>query len=379
MDFNFTEDQTMLRDTVASFLADRYDFETRRGVVKSGAGWRPEVWKAFAEELGILGAGFSEEHGGFGGGALEHMIVLEEFGKALVLEPYLSTAVVGSSLVNHAGRADLAEGIIGGETVLAFAYAEAQARYTWNDVKTTARKDGEGYVLNGHKAVVVGGPYATQFVVVARTAGGQRDADGISLFLVDKATPGIVTRDYPTVDGHAASEVFFEDAKVPAAALIGAEGKAFPLIERIIDEAAVASLAEACGVLRQLHAQTMDYARQRKQFGQPIANFQVLQHRMVDMFIHLEQAVSVTYMATIKVGADDPVERAKAVSSAKVTVGRALKFVGEQAIQIHGGMGMTDELAISHYFKRATILASLFGSTDHHLRRYEDLSLGAAA
>jgi alkylation response protein AidB-like acyl-CoA dehydrogenase len=379
MDFNFTEDQTMLRDTVASYLADHYDFETRRGVVRAGAGWRPQVWKAFAEELGILGAGFSEEHGGFGGGAIEHMIVLEEFGKNLVLEPYLATAVVGSSLVKHADRADLAEAIIGGQTVLAFAYAEPQARYTWNDVKTTAKKDGDGYVLNGHKAVVVGGPYATQLLVIARTSGGQRDTDGLSLFLVDKAGPGIVTRDYPTVDGLAASEVFFEDAKVPASALIGGEGKAFPLIERIIDEATVASLAEACGVLRQLHAQTMDYARQRKQFGQPIANFQVLQHRMVDMFIHLEQAVSVTYMATVKVGLDDAVERAKAVSSAKVTVGRALKFVGEQAIQIHGGMGMTDELAISHYFKRATILAGLFGSTDHHLRRYEDLSLGAAA
>jgi alkylation response protein AidB-like acyl-CoA dehydrogenase len=379
MDFNFTEDQTMLRDTVASFLADRYDFETRRGVVKSGAGWRPEVWKAFAEELGILGAGFSEEHGGFGGGAIEHMIVLEEFGKNLVLEPYLSTAVVGSSLVNHGARADLAETIITGETVLAFAYAEPQARYAWNDVKTTARKDADGYVLNGHKAVVVGGPYATQLVVIARTSGGQRDRDGISLFLVDKSAPGIVTRDYPTVDGLAASEVFFEDAKAPAGALIGEEGKAFPLVERLIDEATVASLAEACGVLRQLHAQTMDYARQRKQFGRAIADFQVLQHRMVDMFIHLEQAVSVTYMATVKVGSDDAAERAKAVSSAKVTVGRALKFVGEQAIQIHGGMGMTDELAISHYFKRATMLASLFGGVDHHLRRYEDLSLGATA
>jgi alkylation response protein AidB-like acyl-CoA dehydrogenase len=378
MDFNFTEDQTMLRDTVASYLSDKYDFETRRAVVKSGKGWRPEVWKAFAEELGILGAGFSEEAGGFGGGAIENLIVLEEFGKALVLEPYLATAVVGGSLVRHAGW-DGAEGIISGETVLAFAYAEPQARYTWNDIKTTAKKSGDGYVLNGHKAVVVGAPYCTQLIVTARTSDGQRDRDGVSVFIVDRNAPGVVTRDYPTVDGLAGSEVFFEDAKVPASALIGAEGKAMDLIDRVIDEATVSSMAEACGVLRELHRQTLEYTRQRKQFGQPIAEFQVLQHRMVDMFIHLEQAVSMTYMATIKVGTDDAAERAKIVSSAKVTVGRALKYVGEQAIQLHGGMGMTDELAVSHYFKRATMLASMFGSTDHHLNRYEELSLGKAA
>jgi alkylation response protein AidB-like acyl-CoA dehydrogenase len=383
MDFNFTEEQTMLRDMVASYLADNYDFETRRGVVKSGAGWRPAVWKSFAEELGILGAGFSEADGGLGGGGVENMVVMEELGKALVLEPYLATAVIGGSLVRHAdwaGGSDLAGKIISGEAILAFAYAEPQGRYTWSDLKTAAKKDGEAYILNGHKAVVVGAPYATHLLITARTSGGQRDADGVSLFLVEKAgLSGMVTRDYPTVDGMAASEIYFEDVRIPASSLVGAEGKALPLIERIIDEATVASMAEACGVLRQLHAQTMDYAQQRKQFGQPIADFQVLQHRMVDMFIHLEQAVSVTYMATIRVGSDDAIERAKAVSSAKVTVGRALKFVGEQAIQIHGGMGMTDELAISHYFKRATMLTSLFGSTDHHLRRYEGLSFGKAA
>lgn len=382
MDFNFSEDQTMLRDTVASYLTDHYDFETRRGVVKSGAGWRPEVWTAFAEELGILGAGFSEADGGFGGGAVENLIVMEEFGKALVLEPYLATAVVGGSIVRHsdwAGSAALAEGIIAGTSILAFAYAEPQARYTWQDLKTTAKKEGDSYVLNGHKAVVVGAPYASHYVVTARTSGGQRDEAGVSLFLIDAKTAGIVTRAYPTVDGLAASEVFFEDAKVPAHAMIGAEGKALPLVQRIIDEATVASLGEACGVLRELHRQTLDYARQRKQFGQPLAEFQVLQHRLVDMFINVEQAISMTYMATLKADTDDAAERAKVVSAAKSQVGRSLKYVGEQAIQLHGGMGMTDELAISHYFKRATILASLFGSTDHHLRRYETLSLGKAA
>ena len=382
MDFNFTEEQTMLRDTVASYLADNYDFETRRGVVKSGEGWRPAVWKAFAEELGILGAGFSEEMGGLGGGAIENMVVMEELGKSLVLEPYLATAVVGGSIVRHAGgegAAGLAERIISGEAVLAFAYAEHQARYNWQDIKTTARKEGDGYVLNGHKAVVLGAPYATHLIVTVRTSGAQRDADGVSLLLVERNAPGIVTRDYPTVDGFGASEVFFEDARVPASALIGQEGKALPLVQRVIDDATVASLAEACGVLRQLHAQTMDYARQRKQFNQAIADFQVLQHRMVDMFINVEQSISMTYMATIKADTDDAAERAKVVSAAKVQVNRALKFVGENAIQIHGGMCMTEELAISHYFKRATILQGLFGSTDYHLRRYEELSLGKAA
>ena len=383
MDFNFTEEQTMLRDLVASYLADNYDIETRSKVVKSNAGWRPTVWKAFAEELGILGAGFSEAQGGLGGGAVENMVIMEEMGKALVLEPYLDTAVIGASLVRHAkdwaGADTLAAGIIAGDTILAFAYAEPQGRYTWTDLKTTARKDGDGYVLTGHKAVVVGAPNATRLLVSARTSGGQRDVDGVSLFLIDAKAPGVVTRDYPTVNGQAASEIYFEDVKVPADALVGAEGKSAPLLERIIDEATVASLAEACGVLRKLHEGTLEYTRERKQFGQPIAKFQVLQHRMVDMFINLEQAISMTYMATIKVQDEDARERSKAVSSAKVQVARALKFVGENAIQLHGGMGMTEEMPISHYFKRATMLRSLFGSEDHHLRRYERLSFGKAA
>jgi len=383
MDFNFTEDQTMLRDLVAGYLTDNYDIETRKKAAASGAGWRPEVWKAFAEELGILGAPFSEAAGGLGGGAIENMIIMEEMGKALVLEPYLDTVVVGSSLIAHAkdfGGADaLAEGIIGGTTTLAFAYAEPQARYSWNDVKTSAKKSGDGYVLNGHKAVVVGAPIASHILVTARTSGGQRDADGISLFLIEKGAAGVVTRDYPTVNGQSASELYFEDAKVAASSLVGAEGKALPLIERIIDDATVASLAESVGVLRRLHADTLDYARQRKQFGKAIADFQVMQHRLVDMFIQVEQAVSMTYMATVRNGSDNAAERAKAVSGAKVAVAKALKYCGEQAIQIHGGMGMTDELGISHYFKRATILRALYGNEDHHMARYEAASFGKAA
>ncbi|MDR3510698.1 MAG: acyl-CoA dehydrogenase family protein [Caulobacteraceae bacterium] len=381
MDFSFTEEQSMLRDTVASFLADKYDFETRRGIVKSDAGWRPDYWKAFAEELGILGAPFSEELGGLGGGATENMIVLEEFGKALVVEPYLGTVVVGGGFLKHSGYAGAAEligQIIEGKATFAFAYAEPQARYAWRDLKTTARKDGAGYVLNGHKAVVVGAPWASHLIVTARTGGGQRDEGGVSVFVVDKAAKGVVTRDYPTVDGLRASEVFFENVSVPADALIGGEGAGLALVEKVIDEATAGVCAEAVGVLRKLHEGTLEYTKQRKQFGQPIAQFQVLQHRMVDMFIQVEQSVSMTYMATIKLDESDA-ERAKAISAAKVQIGRACKFVGQNAIQLHGGMGMTDEMAIGHYFKRATIIEGLFGSVDHHLRRYETLSIDKAA
>jgi len=380
MDFNFSEEQSMLRDTVASFLQDKYDFETRRKIVASESGWRQDYWSAFANELGILGAPFSEELGGLGGGAIENMIVMEEFGKALVVEPYLGTVVIGGGFLKHSGysaASDVIANIIAGETVIAFAYAEPQGRYNWANLKTTAKKEGAGYVLNGHKAVVVGAPWATHLIVTARTGGAQSEANGVSVFLVEKNSAGIVTRDYPTVDGQRASEVYFENVSVPASALIGQEGAGLPLVEKVIDEATATLCAEAVGCMRKLHEGTLDYARQRKQFGQPIANFQVLQHRMVDMFINLEQSVSMTYMATIK--SDHDAERAKAVSAAKVQVGKACKFVGQQAIQIHGGMGMTDELSIGHYFKRATMIESLFGSVDHHLRRYEALSFDKAA
>ena len=381
MDFSFTEEQTMLRDTIASYLADHYDFDTRRTAVKSAAGWRPQVWKAFAEELGILGAAFPEEQGGLGGGAIDNMVVMEEFGKALVVEPYVPTVVIGGGLLKlakPAGADELIGKIIAGEVTMAFAYAEPQGRYNLANLVTTARKDGAGYVLNGHKAVVVGAPWATHLIVTARTGGAQRDAGGVSVFLVDKNAEGVVTRNYPTVDGRRASEVFFENVSVPADALVGGEGAGLPLVEQVVDEAIAATCAEACGVLRKMHETTLEYTKQRKQFGVPIASFQVLQHRMVDMFIHVEQAVSMTYMAHIKL-AEPARERAKALSAAKVQIGRACRFVGQNAIQLHGGMGMTDEMAVGHYFKRATLIEGEYGSVDHHLKRYETLSLDAAA
>jgi alkylation response protein AidB-like acyl-CoA dehydrogenase len=381
MDFSFTEEQSMLRDTVASYLADNYGFDQRRAALGREPFWRPDVWSAFADELGILGAAFPEALGGLGGGYTENMVVMEELGKALVVEPYLGTVVIGGGFLKHgapAGAEEMIGQIIAGKAIFAFAYAEPQGRYNIRDLKTTARKDGAGYVLNGHKAVVVGAPYATHLVVTARTGGGQRDAGGISVFIVPKSAKGVTTRDDPTVDGFRASEVYFENVALGAEARIGGEGEALPLVEKVMDEAIAATCAEACGVLRRLQEGTVEYTKQRKQFGVPISSFQVLQHRMVDMFIQLEQSISMTYMATIRLS-DSDAERAKAASAAKVQIGKACKFVGQNAIQLHGGMGMTDEMAIGHYFKRATMIEGLFGSTDHHLARYEALSLGAAA
>jgi alkylation response protein AidB-like acyl-CoA dehydrogenase len=375
MDFNTTDEQSMLRDTVARYLADTYSFDNRMKTVHSGKGWNPAVWKAFAEELGILGAPFSEAHGGLGGGAVENMIVMEEIGRALVIEPYLPTVVIAGGALKATGGA-LAESvipeIIAGNAIIAFAYAEPQGRYNLADLRTTAKRDGAGYVLNGHKSVVYSAPYATHMLVTARTGGSQREAAGVSLFLIPANTKGVVRRDYPTVDGSAASEVYFENASIGADCLIGAEGESFPLLEQIVDEATAAVCAEACGVTRVLHATTLDYAKQRKQFGKAIGEFQVIQHRLVDMFMEVEQAVSITLMATLKL---DTAERGQAVSAAKAKVGKAAKFVGQNAVQIHGGIGISNELAVGHYFKRSTMIESQFGSVDHHLRRYEKLAI----
>ncbi len=376
MDFNTTDEQTMLRDTVARYLADTYSFDHRMKTVNSGKHWNPAVWKAFAEELGILGAPFAEAHGGLGGGAIENMIVMEEIGRALVIEPYLPTVVIAGGALKAAGGA-LADAvipeIISGNAIIAFAYAEPQGRYNLADLRTTAKKDGAGYVLNGHKSVVYSAPYATHLLVTARSGGSQRDQDGVSLFLIPADLKGVSRRDYPTVDGSAASEVYFENVAVGGEHLIGGEGTALPLIEQIVDEGTAAVCAEACGVTRVLHATTLDYAKQRKQFGKPIGDFQVIQHRLVDMFMEVEQAVSITLMATLKL---DTADRASAVSAAKSKVGKACKFVGQNAVQIHGGIGISNELAVGHYFKRSTMIEGQFGSVDHHLRRYERIAIG---
>lgn len=376
MDFNFTEEQEMVRDGLSRLVREQYDWETRRKATESDAGWRPEIWSQLAE-LGILGMPFSEEDGGFGGGAVDAMVVMEEFGKGLVVEPFVPTVVCAGGFLKHAGtdaqKEDHLSAIIDGSRVFAFAYAEPRGRYDYADLETTAKKDGSDYVLSGHKAVVIGAPWASHLIVTARTSGDRRDKSGVSVFIVDKSSAGIITRDYSTVDGRRASEIYFENVSVPADALIGEEGAALPLIERVTDEAIAAQCAEACGAMKVAHAMTVEYSRQRKQFGVPIGSFQVLQHRMVDMYTEYEQSVSLTYLATLRLDADET-DRKRAVSAAKVGVGKAARYIGQEAVQIHGGNGVTDEYAIGHYFKRLTIFDSEFGNIDHHLKRHMALA-----
>lgn len=376
MDFSYTEEQTLLRNSVAKYLADNYKFETWRKFTRSEAGRDPNHWKQFAE-LGLLAAALPEEHGGLGGGVVESSVIMEEFGKALVVEPYLPTVVIGGGFLKHGGSDALKEEwlakIGAGESILAFAFAEPKGRYNLADLTTTAKKQGGSYILNGQKAVVIGAPWADHLIVTARTSGGQRDKNGISVFIVDKKAKGVATRDYPTVDSLRASEVTFENVEVPAANLIGTADNGLPLIEQVVDEAIAAVCAEATGAMKVLVDTTVEYSKTRKQFGVPIGKFQVLQHRMVDMFVQYEQSVSITLMVTLKL-AEEAAERAKAASAAKVTIGKAGRFVGQQAVQIHGGIGMTDELNVGHYFKRLTLIDTLFGNTDHHLKRYAALS-----
>lgn len=372
MDFSFTEEQTLLRNSVQRYIQDKYDFDTRQNITRSDAGWSREHWAAFAE-LGLLAAPFDEQYGGFGGGPVESMIVMEEFGKGLVVEPYLQTVILCGGLINAAGnaaqKAELLPKISGGELVMAMAYAEPQGRFNLADIVTTAKADGDGFILNGHKAVVSGAPWADKLLVTARTDGGQRDEAGITVFIVDKETDGISTRDYPTVDGQRAAEVTFENVKVGADAVIGEVGGALPQIEAAIDGAIAAVCAEAVGCMRVLTDATVEYCKNRKQFGQPISAFQVLQHRMVDMFMECEQSLSMTYMVNLKLG-EGEVERVKAASAAKAQIGKSGRFVGQQAVQLHGGMGMTDELNIGHYFKRLTMIDTQFGNVDYQLRRF---------
>jgi len=375
MDFSFSEEQTLLRNSVQKFVQNGYSFDTRRAIVKSESGWKRENWKQFAE-LGLLGAPFSEEEGGLGGGPIETMIIMEEFGRGLVVEPYLGTVVVAGGFLRHGGskaqKDQLIPEIAEGKRVFAFAFAEPQGRYNLADLQVTAKKSGAGYTLNGHKAVVVGAPWADTLIVTARTGGGQRDEKGVSVFVVDKKAKGVGTRDYPTVDGLRASEVTFENVNLGADAVIGQADNGLKLVERVTDEAIAALSAEAIGAMKVLNDTTVEYCKTRKQFGVPIGKFQVLQHRMVDMFMNYEQSVSITYMVTLKLN-ESETERKKAASAAKVQIGKAGRFIGQNAVQLHGGMGMTDELNVGHYFKRLTMIDTMFGNVDHHLKRYASL------
>jgi len=370
MDFALTDEQKLLQHSLQRLLGDHYAFEARQRYMHEPRGWSLGLWKYYAE-LGILGLPFDEQYGGSGGGPVETMIVMEEIGRALVLEPYLATVLLGGGLVRLGGSEKLRGAVLpkiaAGELSLAFAHFERQSRYDLADVLSSARRDGSGYVLDGAKTLAIHGDSAEQFVVSARLSGGQRHRDGIALFLVEAAAPGVSVRGYPTMDGLRAAEVTLSKVRVDDSAVIGEPGAAFPLIERIADEAMAALCAEAVGVMAAMHETTVDYMKTRKQFGVTIGSFQVLQHRAADMLIALEQARSMAMLATMMAAADDPRERRAAISAAKVQIGRSGRTVGQAAIQIHGGIGMTMEAKVGHYFKRVTMIDILFGDADYHL------------
>ena len=372
MDFDLTEEQSLLKDSVDRLIADRYDFESRKGFIAGPDGYSRDNWRQFAE-LGLLAVPFAEEHGGIGGGSVETMIVMEAFGRGIVVEPYLSTVVLGGGLLRHAAsdaqKAELLPQVAAGELTLAFAQVERASRYDLLDVSTTAKKEGDGWVLNGEKGVVLHGDSADKLLVTARTGGNRRDRSGIGLFLVDAKAPGISRRGYPTQDGMRAAEITLDNVRVGPEGVLGDPSDALPVVERVVDEAIAALCAEAVGVMDRMRELTVDYMKTRKQFGMPIGSFQVLQHRAADMVVMIEQARSMAFFATMMSAADDPAERGHAVSAAKVQIGRSGRFVGQQAIQLHGGVGMTQEYSVGHYFKRMTMIDTAFGDADHHLSR----------
>jgi pimeloyl-CoA dehydrogenase small subunit len=381
MDFDLTEEQRLLDETVRRLVKDEYGFEKRKGYKASPEGFSRKLWARYAE-IGLLGLPFAEEHGGFGGSAVESMIVMESFGRGLVLEPYLASVVLGGGLVAATGSAAQKQAILPalaeGKLMLAFAHGERQSRYALADVATRAERDGNGYVLSGEKGVVPHGDSADRLVVSARSGGTGRDRTGISLFLVDAKAKGVAIRGYPTVDGQRAAEIALDQVRVGADAVLGAPGEAYGVIEHTVDRAIAALCAEAVGIMEVLNATTLEYLKTRKQFGVPIGSFQVLQHRMAEMMLEHEQAKSMAILAALSADGTDAKERRRVISAAKVQIGKSGRFIGQQAIQLHGGIGMTDEYTAGHYFKRLTMIAQSFGDEDHHLERFAEVTLPTA-
>jgi pimeloyl-CoA dehydrogenase small subunit len=368
MDFDLSEDQRLLKESVDRFVADQYGFEQRKKYLREPGGYSPAMWNQITE-IGLLGLPFEETLGGFGGGAVETAIVMEAFGRGLVLEPYFATVILGGGLLRRAASASvlgaLAPRVAAGKLKLAFAHVERHSRYDLADVTTTARKDGSGYVLEGAKSVVIHGDSADKILVTACIGGERRARAGIGLFLVDPASPGVARRGYPTQDGQRAAEITLTNVRVSADELLN--DNALPLIEHVVDEAIAALCAEAVGAMQSMQDLTLEYLKTRKQFGRAIGSFQVLQHRSVDMLVALEQARSMAMFAAVMASEDNPIERRKAISAAKVQIGRSARHVGQEAIQLHGGIGMTNEYAVGHYFKRVTMIDQLFGDADTHL------------
>lgn len=373
MDFTFSSEQEQLRDTVNRLIEREYEFNKQRhAIINSPEGYSPKVWSSMAE-IGMLGIGIDEAHGGFGGNAIDTMIVMEVLGRGLVVEPYLATVVMGANLIQLAGsdaqKTTLLPQVVEGKLKLAFAHSEAGARYDLKRIVTVARKDGDRYVLNGEKIVVLYGNIADKIIVSAATAGALNDGQGMALFLVDSKTPGLKITGYRTIDNQRAANLHFDNVRAGAGDKLGGDDN-LAAVEQVMDITTAALVAESVGAMEALQKATLEYLKTRRQFGVPIGKFQALQHRMVDMLMYLEQSRSMAYLAAVKVQSSDVGERQRVVSAAKNAVGRYGRLIAQDAIQMHGGMGITDELSASHYFRRLTAIDATLGDADHHLSRF---------
>lgn len=369
MDFNFTQEQQQFSDALRRWVDKDYRFEQRSKIVQSEQGVSDDAW-ATLTELGMTALPVPEEQGGFNGSAIDMMVVMHEIGRGLVVEPYFATVLAVEFLKRATSHANLLEQVAAGELKLACALGEKQARYELFDIATTAQTDAAGFTLNGTKTVVLHGAQADHLIVSARTGGSRRDTEGISLFVVPAAAAGVSRRDYRTIDCQRAADIDFVNVKLPAAALLGNLGAGWDILDAVSDYGVALLCAEAVGAMEALNGATLEYLKTRQQFGVPIGKFQALQHRMAEMYMQLEQARSMATLAAVKVSSTDVGERRRTSSAAKARIGQAMKYVGQQAVQLHGGMGVTNELPAAHHFKRLTMIEAMLGDTDHHLARF---------
>ena len=373
MDFEPSDDQRLLIESVSRMLADNYAFAQRKTYIAAPEGWSTAIWSQFAE-LGLLGLPFPEQYGGYGGGPQETMLVMQAFGRVLVVEPYFPTVILGGTAVLAAGtdaqRQKILPAIAEGSLKLAFAHGERQARYDLNDIVTTAKKDGDGWILDGSKTIVAHGDSADILIVSARTSGDRHDADGITLFLVDANAQGVARRGYVTRDETRAADVSMSNVRVTE--MLGAPGEGLAIIEKIVEAGIAATAAETVGAMEAMNEMTLEYSKTRVQFGNPIGSYQVVQHRLADMFMTQEQGRSMAMLAVMSLENTDPAERTHDMAMAKVGVAQAGRYVSQSAVQMHGGIGMTEEYAVGHYFRRCMVIERLFGDPAYYLQRLAD-------
>ncbi|RZO96921.1 MAG: pimeloyl-CoA dehydrogenase small subunit [Gammaproteobacteria bacterium] len=375
MNFELSEEQKMIQQSVERFVQENYDLTNRVKISSEDPGYSKEYWGSMAD-LGWLGLAFDEEDGGFGGNQIDTLVLMEQFGKGLVLEPFLANIVLGGGIIKRAASSVIKESIIPslmeGKLQITLAYAEEQSRFDIEDVATAAREEDGGFVINGKKSMVLNAESADKIIVVTRTSGSQVDENGISLFIVDASSEGVEKQNFPTVDGLRASEITFEDVKVTSEALVGEKDKGFTILQAVVNDAILALSAEAVGAMEVLYKDTVEYTQQREQFDHALSDFQVLQHRMVDMFMEYEQCKSLLFRATLET-VEDPDLAQRTIHALKHLIGKSGIFVGESAVQLHGGMGVTEELRIGHFFKRLLVIDSQFGNADFHLDKFTNL------